>query len=119
MSDFKKKLLQEVVNPAKESSRVGILTGVVVESRNSNSCKVDFSDKDGNSYKNKKLRIRTYDDSMWCPNEGDTVLIEQNKNEYEVVGKFVDDWESQKKSMELTADVYTNYTIDNMPGSIY
>ena len=46
MSDFKKKLLHDVINPSTDSSRDATLTGEVTKSKNSNKCKVSFIDND-------------------------------------------------------------------------
>lgn len=119
MSDFKKKLLHDVVNPSKDSSRVATVTGEVTKSKNSNKCKVNFIDKDGNSHKNETLRIRMYGNTVWCPKEGDKVIIEQDENDFEVVAQYIEDYTQYQEDTILTADIYSNYISDSMPGSIY
>ena len=120
MSDFKKKLLHDVVNPAKESGRIAYMSGEVTESKNDSKCKVTFTDKSGNTHTNETVDIQMSGDVAWCPKEGDQVIIQQNERDnFIIVGKYMEDFSEYQTETTLKADTYSNYISDSMPGSIY
>lgn len=119
MSEFKKKLRHEIVDPARESSRVTTITGTVIETDKNGRCAVEFIDKTGTMHKNEVLKIRVYGNNKWMPEVGQSVLIEENDYTYEITGRYIDDWTKYKEENTLKADVYSNLIIDNVPGSLF
>ena len=119
MSELKKKVIHEIIEPTRERFKISTLIGKVVKSYNYNKCKVDFTDKNGNKFKAKMVPIRYYSDINYLPSVNDKVIIRQEENEFEIIGIYNSTYENYQQATKLKGDIYSNFISDTSPGYIY
>lgn len=124
MLDFKKKLRQEVVDPAQESNRVHTFKATAVNSKNKedgNKCKIKFTNEDGKEQKiDAEILIHGNDQNGgWYPKDGESVYVQKNNNNYIIIGRTTDDYDGFKEKNKIQTDVFSDMITGIVPSILY
>lgn len=120
MSDFKKKLIREVVEPAQKSAGIYTFTGTIKESKkNSNKFLVAYTDENGNT-KEETIKVDV-NYSKFSGGQGfekgDQVYITKNNKNLTIIGRV--NSEDANASHNIKYDVFSNGSSGNLPGTIF
>lgn len=122
MSDFKKKIINEIVNPVQSKNRVYTLVATITGPKYikiGGTYEIEFVNENGETQKKSGVKVRSYSNNSsgnYKPEIGDTVLVEAESNNYTIIGKCSTDEDMEKSELEKKADVYTNLIFDRYPG---
>lgn len=120
MSDFRQKLRKEVVDPALQTSRKSTLLAVIKKRLGKfNSYTIEFTNESGEKKRKSGVKVREYNDESPAGfKENDTVLVEYEGKEYEIIASYSGDEAMAKSSTALKSDIYSNLVSETMPGFI-
>lgn len=124
MLDFKKKLRQEVVDPAQEINRVHTFKATAVNPKNKeggNKCKVEFTNEDGKDQTIKaEILIHGNDQNGgWYPKNGESVYVQKINDKYTIIGRATDDYDEFKEKNKIQTDVFSDMITGIMPSILY
>lgn len=124
MSDFKKKLRQEVVDPAQNIDRVHLFKATAINKLNKDSgksCKIEFTDEEGKTKKiNAEIMVYGNDQNGgWYPRDGESVYVQKINNKYTIIGLTSDDYAELKERNKIQTDVFSDMITGVMPSILY
>lgn len=122
MSEFKRRLQEEMVNPADQVRRdASYVARVTHANEKNNICSVSFIDKDGYVSNKDNVPVRIYNQSFidWFPIKGEMVTVEDSDGNLSIVSKFEGGYGSRiRAGTELKHDIYTS-SFGGMSGMIF
>ena len=121
MSDFRNKLIEDVVKPNQDKNRASTLIATVTNAKKS-SYTIKFTNEFGEDKTQSGIKVRTYGNDTigpYMPEVGDMVIVEQEDNEYTIIAKFIKDEAEAKNDLELMSDRFSNLFLDSIPGYIF
>ena len=123
MLDFKKKLINTVIDPNAANRSSSTITGKVLNAdENSNMCEVSFTDYNGIKKSIKNMHVQLYNKHIidWFPKVGDVVTISSNQGNYIVTGpSYKNGYNSVRSSLLLKEDTLSSTFNDFMGGVIF
>lgn len=124
MSEFRRKLRNEVIDPVQALYRVNTFNAKVTNSvngKNATKCNIKYTDNEQKEKKVKNVPIRLYGNDYsggWVPTEGDEVLVQQDTDgNLEIIARYSDN--SIIEDYNLETDVYSDQAADTLPGVCY
>ena len=124
MSTFKNKLKNEIMRPV-QTDRSSTFIATIKQSGSDNSkskykYNIEFIDENGEKKHKKGVRVRVYGNyNAEGYSDGDEVVVELENNEYTIIAKHVSDYDELKSEFELKSDVFSNFSLDSLPGFIF
>lgn len=119
MSELKKIIQRNIVNPAVQPDLQANTLGIVTQSdKASNTCSIRYTDKDGyvRSKDNVKVRI-CYTATDPLPKKNDVVEINDTGDTVAIIGKYVGDYAAEVRSKrQLRQDVMSDQSACCPPG---
>jgi len=123
MTNFKKKLQEQIVDPAVFNRRNYNVSATITESNEKlNLCSVSFIDKDGKVSNKSNVPLKLYNENVidWFPQVGDNVSLDITDTTYEIVGRSSGEYSSGIRSQNsLKKDVLPNSFIDTIAGMLF
>ena len=124
MTTFKNKLKNEVMSPI-QMDRTSTFIAEIKHSgkgfnKNNYKYNIEFTDESGEKKYKKGVKVRVYGNyNAEAYSDGDQVIVELENNEYTIIAKHINDYDKLKSEYELKSDIFSNFTLDSLPGFIF
>lgn len=124
MSTLKNKIKNEVMRPV-TTDRTSTFVATIRQSGSRNQISkyqynIEFTDENGEKRYKKGVRVRVYGNyNAEGYSDGDKVVVELENNEYTIIAKHISDYSELKADFELKSDIFSNFSLDSLPGFIF
>jgi hypothetical protein len=123
MNELRKKIEEQIVNPAGHLRRSFTIVAKVIKSdERNNLCSVSFIDKDGYKSNKDNVQVKIYNIAIidWFPKVGELVNVEQNGDLLVVVSKYEGSYATDiRPRTEKKKDILSDTCTDTMAGFIF
>lgn len=122
MSEIKNKIKTSIADPAAESRKVTLQTGIVIKANEkSNTCNVSYIRNDGKKIneENVPLLLNNISNMMWFPKEKEEVLIQIRENNVYILGPSYRQYNTIRDKIKLKHDIFTDTNTDTLGGFIF
>lgn len=124
MSVFKNKIKNEIMSSV-QSDRTSTFIATIKETslnskKNKYKYNIEFTDENGEKKYKKGVRVRVYGNyNAEGYSDGDEVIVELENNEYTIIARHISDYDELKSDFELKSDIFSNFSLDLLPGFIF
>lgn len=121
MSEFSKKIKNELILPSRDKNKNVSIIAEVIAVKN-NRCDIEFINENGESQIKTGIQVKIYGNETsgaYAPEVEDSVIVEYENGTYTIIGKVLDDSDRNKADSQLKADLYSNLIYDIIPGNIF
>ena len=122
MNEIKNKIKTSIADPAAESRKVTLQTGIVIKANEkSNTCNVSYIRNDGKKIneENVPLLLNNISNMMWFPKEKEEVLIQIRENNVYIIGPSYRQYNTIRDKIKLKHDIFTDTNTDTLGGFIF